>query len=225
MKNKKRTGVFGGTFDPIHYGHIDVVTAARDALNLDTVLLIPTKANPHRSSSPIVSEFHRFAMVALAAIDHERLCTSDIELAVPDISFTSVTLERLAHAGAMPNEIFFITGADTFAEIASWHDYPNLLNRSHFVVVSRPNYPASHTRAQLPDLASRMHEVSNNRKKISSNTKPSIWLIDAKTRDISSSNLRHNMLCGRPITSLLPPMVDAYIKRNNLYSSSNINSD
>jgi len=225
VNNQKRTGVFGGTFDPIHYGHIDAVKAARNALDLDTVLLVPTKANPHRSSLPIVSEFHRFAMVALAVVDHERLCASDIELVVPDLSFTAVTLERLAHAGAMPEEIFFITGADAFAEVATWHDYPNLLNRSHFVVVSRPNFPASYIREQLPDLASRMHAVSNNHTKTSSNTKPEIWLVDTKTRDISSSNIRHNILRGRSISGLVPPMVDAYIKRNNLYSSSNINSD
>ena len=217
MRDLNRIGVLGGTFDPIHYGHLDAAEAARHALALDTVLVVPSRVPPHRTAAPRVSEFHRFAMVALAAVDHERLLTSDIELMSASPSFTSVTLERLARAGTAPSNLFFIAGADAFTEIASWHDYPAMLERSHFIVVSRPGCSALEMRERLPELSSRMREPTHAAAP-GADSAPAIWLVDVQTRDISSSALRHQLRSGRLVDGLVPATVSTYIARHDLYA-------
>ena len=157
-----RIGVLGGTFDPIHGGHLDAAAAARRACALDTVLLVPARAPAHRASAPRAPAVHRFAMAALAAQGCDDLRVSDIELRYEGPSFTSVTLERLAALGHRPEQLFFITGADAFADIAAWHDYPAVLDRSHFVVVARPGHSLAALRAQA-QLRARMREAAERR--------------------------------------------------------------
>ena len=217
MRDLNRIGVLGGTFDPIHYGHLDAAEAARHALALDTVLLVPSRVPPHRTAAPRVSEFYRFAMVALAVADHERFLTSDIELMSSSPSFTSITLERLTRSGTAPSNLFFIAGADAFAEIASWHDYPAVLERSHFIVVSRPGCSALAMRERLPELSSRMREPTHAADPGADNA-PAIWLVDVHTRDISSSALRRQLSSGRLADGLVPATVSAYITQHGLYA-------
>ena len=216
MKIEGRIGVLGGTFDPIHNGHLDVVDAARRACALDTVLLVPARLPPHRAAAPLAPAAHRFAMAAMAAHARDDLRVSDIELREGGPSFTSVTLERLAAYGHRPEQLFFITGADTFADIASWHDYPALLDRSHFVVVSRPGHPVAALRAQS-DLRPRMRETAGAGR---ADSEPvSIWLVDAATRAVSSSVLRRRLTGGHPIDGLVPDTVARHISKHGLYSS------
>ena len=125
----ERLGLLGGTFDPIHMGHLDAAVAARSALALDEVWLVPSRVPPHRHERPHSSPFHRFAMVALAVQEADHLVASDLELGVDGPSYTSGTLERLAAAGWAPWQLFFITGADAFAEIDTWMNYPALLDQ------------------------------------------------------------------------------------------------
>ena len=218
MTDQKRTGLLGGTFDPIHLGHLDAADAAHRALALDTVLLVPSRVPPHRPTSPRVSEFHRFAMVALASSASDYLVACDLELTSSDPSYTSVTLQRLAGADTEPSQLFFIAGADTFAEITSWHDYPAVLNRSHFVAVSRPGCPAPALRQRLPNLASQMQLLSPGDNASVGKDCPAIWLVDAQTREISSSELRRRLHGGQSIEGLVPDAVAAYIARHALYS-------
>ena len=156
-------------------------------------------------------------MAALASGDKEFLIACDMELRSTGPSFTSVTLEQLARAGTAPWQLFFITGADAFAEIASWHDYPAVLDRSHFIVVSRPGYPAPQLKELLPDLRSRMREPAGRE---SPTNAPAIWLVDAQTRAISSSKLRQQITSGQSILGLVPNPVAAHIARHALYTAS-----
>lgn len=211
-----RIGILGGTFDPIHHGHLDVADAARRACDLDTVLLIPARVPPHRRP-PFASEYHRFAMTALASANQEKLIACDIELQVADPSFTSVTLERLTQAGMNPDKLFFIAGADAFADISSWHDYPKVLDRSHFVVVSRLGYPVEALRGSLPELSLRMYKSSEHQ--VVSQRPLAIWLVDAQTRNISSSDVRQRITEGLPIKHLVPDIVHRYILKHSLYVS------
>ena len=220
MTHQRRTGVLGGTFDPIHLGHLDAADAVSRALALDTVLLVPSRVPPHRPTSPQVSELHRFAMVALAASASDHLIASDLELTSSDPSYTSVTLRRLAGTGAESSQLFFITGADAFAEIASWYDYPAVLNRSHFVAVSRPGCPAPALRARLPNLAPRMHLLAPGDNASVRTDTTAIWLVDAQTRETSSSEIRRRLNSGQSIEGLVPDAVAAYIARHELYSPS-----
>ena len=141
-------GVLGGTFDPIHLGHLDVARAAHDALGLERILLMPAHVPPHRHRAPHASAYHRFAMTALAAQDAPYLVADDAELRVDGPSYTAHTLARLATTGYAPSQIVFITGVDAFAEIATWYAYPRVLDAAHFAVVTRPGH-------RLVDLAAR----------------------------------------------------------------------
>lgn len=216
----ERLGVLGGTFDPIHYGHLDAAHAARNALSLTHVLLVPSRLPPHRTSRPpIVSSYHRFAMAALALTADDALRISDVELRSPKPSYTSATLCQMTLAGYDPNQLYFITGSDAFAEIRNWHDYPMLLDRSHFVVVSRPGGSAGELQRLLPDLASRMRLAGDGSASLDERERTAIWLIDAQTRDVSSSVIRHRIEHGGPTDDLLPPVVSAYIDRHALYGT------
>lgn len=211
-----RVGLLGGTFDPIHQGHLDLARAARARLGLDTVWLVPSHVPPHRPQ-PHASVFHRFAMVALAAAGETWLVACDMELHEPGPSFTSHTLARLADAGHQPTQIFFLTGADAFAEIASWRDYPALLDRAHFAVVSRPGLPARDLRERMPGLAARMVDVPERLG--ASPPQVSILLVDAATADISSTEVRRRVAAGEPLDGRVPAAVERHVRRHDLYRS------
>lgn len=217
MSRSTRIGILGGTFDPIHLGHLDVAAAGGDALDLSEVVFVPSRVSPHRPSPPAVSGYHRFAMVALAVTALRTFRASDLELGTEGPSYTSVTLEALARHGARPSQLFFITGADAFAEIATWYDYPNVLNRSHFVVVSRPGHQASELPRRLPDIAPRMREPQDHASRDRSAAGTSVWLVNAATKDVSSSEIRERLTNGRSVDGLVPPSVATYIERHRLY--------
>src|SRR5262249_39122927 len=124
----RRMGLIGGTFDPVHYGHLDAADAARLALGLDEVTFIPAHVPPHRSAQPRASAFHRFALLALALAGRSGYHASDLELGRQGPSFTVDTLRDLHRQGWSPAQLFFIIGADAFAEIATWHEYPAVLD-------------------------------------------------------------------------------------------------
>jgi nicotinate-nucleotide adenylyltransferase len=212
----QRIGLLGGTFDPVHCGHLGAAVAVRDVLGLDRVLLVPSAVPPHRSVSPVASAYHRFAMVALAINGIERLEASEIELVEPAPSYTAETLERLHARGIGRSQIFFITGVDAFAEIATWRRYPEVLDLANFAVVSRPGYPLDMLRDRVPELAARMRDA---RTFDAADRKPSILLIDAATTDVSSSAVRERLRRGEPLTGLVPAAVEAHIRQHHLYRS------
>ncbi len=215
----QRVGILGGTFDPIHEGHLAVAEAACAALGLDEVLFIPSHHPPHRRVEPQASRYHRFAMVALALADRPTFLASDVELLAADWSYTSVTLRRL-HATAFDAlQLFFITGADAFAEIATWKDYPAILDLANFVVVSRPGDPAGSIPDRLPRLRERMIVTpsSDAARPPARADGTSIWLVQARTPDVSSTEVRRRLRSGEPIEGVLPAAVAQYIERHHLY--------
>ena len=212
-----RLGILGGTFDPIHIGHLDVAEAALRALDLDRVLLMPANVPPHRAP-PQASAPHRFAMAALATTGRERLALLDLEMLSNEASFTSATLDRLAARGVQTTRLFLITGADACREIATCKDYPALLDRCHFVVVSRPEIAASSLRHLLPDLAARMLEPPCG----SSLDQPRILLVDAPTSPVSSTDVRRRAARGESLAGLVPDLVAEYIEKHDLYRGSSV---
>lgn len=214
----ERVGILGGTFDPIHIGHLAAAEAARTALNLTRLLIIPTRTPPHRPMQPIASTYHRFAMAALAAADRPEYRVSDIEVSGPGPSYTAHTLRRLHASGHTAANLFFIVGADAFADITSWHDYPAVLNGCQYVVVTRPGHPQQALRDRLPTLNSMMHAVPPPLP--SQRALPSIMLIDAVTPDVSSSRIRRLLADGGSVAGMLPPIVEAYARKHELYSRS-----
>ena len=211
-----RTGILGGTLDPIHCGHVAAAVAARDAFDLSEVLVIPSHVPPHRPVQPVASPYHRFAMAALAVSGVARLAVSDDELRMAGPSYTAETLERLHARGLRPSQIFFITGADAFAEIATWKRYPEVLDLANFVVVSRPGHQIETLADRLPSLAGRMHPSAS----AGSGRGPAIYLLQAPTPDVSSTGLRARLRRGEPVNGLVPALVETHIVQHRLYSTS-----
>ena len=214
MTSGLRIGILGGTLDPIHLGHLAVARAAREALDLERVVIMPARVPPHRHDEPAASAFHRFAMAALCAMDHEWMTVSDDELRAAAPSFTAETLERWQARGWPPSQIFFITGADAFADIETWHRYPAVLDLAHFAVVSRPGVGVASLGARLPALRSRFVD-GGNRGKMSGKT--AIFLIEAATPNISSTDVRRRLASGATVSGLVCPAVEEHIARHHLY--------
>jgi nicotinate-nucleotide adenylyltransferase len=215
MTKPRRIGVLGGTFDPIHYGHLDAAEAARTALQLDEMRLLPAHDPPHRTR-PFASVFHRFALIALAIQDRPAYRMSDMELARSGHSYTADTLRALHAEGWTSLQIFFILGADAFAEIATWREYPAVLDGAHFVVIARPGTSLEDAAARTPGLAHRLHRLGDA---IPQDGKTRIILIEARTRDISSTMIRARLSAREPIHDLVPDTVARHILNHHLYGA------
>lgn len=217
MTQAGRIGLLGGTFNPIHLGHLSAAAAAREALGLEHVLLLPSHVPPHRPQ-PLASTPHRFGMVALAVDGEDGLLASDLEIVAAGPSFTSGTLRRLHAFGYAPSQLFFIAGADAFAEIATWRDYPAFLEDASFVVVSRGEREASTVRAALPALAARMVDAPaqpGRSDAFGANTR--IFLVNRPTPDVSSTAIRARSAAGHSLVGLVPDAVARHIRRHGLY--------
>lgn len=204
MTRSLRVGILGGTFDPIHLGHLEAASAARRALSLERVLILPARTPPHRSTEPHASAFHRFAMAALAAADYDFM-VSDLELRREGPSYTALTLEALHREGLSPVDLYFITGSDAFADVGAWYDYPRILTLSHFVVVSRPGAPRLSELAPSPE-----HPIPNP-------TSPMVISVEASTPNVSSTEIRRRVGAGESLDGLVPPSVAGHIRRHRLY--------
>ncbi len=216
MTPRARLGVLGGTFDPVHFGHLDAAAAARTALRLDEVLFVPSHDPPHRPADPHASAFHRFALVALAIDGHREYRVSDRELTRQGHSYTADTLRGLHADGWAPWQIFFILGADAFAEIATWHAYPSVLDAAHFVVVARPGTTLEQALARAPGLERRAHLASGL---ADEGTATRILLVEARTREISSTVIRRHLAERQPIDQFVPPAVARHIAAHGLYQT------
>lgn len=153
-------------------------------------------------------------MAALAAGELENVAVSDEELGAEHPSYTALTLERFAGRGIEPTQLFFITGADAFLEIETWYRYPAVLDLAHFIVVSRPGIPAVAVRDRLPDLIQRFRAPSRT---APMPVRPAVFLVDAPTPDVSSTDIRQRLREGNSISGLVPSSVEAHIRRHHLY--------
>jgi len=197
-----RVGILGGTFDPIHNGHVAAAAAAQDTLGLDTISLIPSHIPPHRLDPVGATGEQRFEMARLAAAEHPGWSASRIELDREGPSYTYDTLMTLRGS-----QIFFITGADAFAEIATWSRYPAVLDLANFVVVSRPGITLDSLRARVP---------SAFRDRPSASTR--VILVEAHTPDISSTDIRRRVRAGQSLSGFVPDSVARFIAEHRLYS-------
>ena len=205
-------GILGGTFDPIHNGHLGVAAAARAALGLATVQLAPARVPPHRAG-PLVSIYHRFAMVAIAAETDATLVACELGLESTEPSYTGALLEEFTRAGHAASQMVFIIGADAFADIATWRYYPAILDRCHFAVVSRPGLGVASLPSRLPALAGRFAAPTPDWP-----ANPHVFLIDSPTPDVSSTEIRARARAGASLEGVVPPSVARYVRRHGLYA-------
>ena len=199
-----KLGVLGGTFDPIHNGHIAAAAAAEQTLGLEAMMLIPSRIPPHRHDPVGATSEQRYEMAQLAADGRAGWTASRIELDREGPSYTFDTLTELSEPST---QIFFITGADAFAEIATWSRYPAVLDLANFVVVSRPGITLDSLRERVP---------SAFRDRPSAQTR--VILVEAPTPDISSTDIRRRVRAGHSLSGFVPDPVARYIAAHRLYS-------
>jgi nicotinate-nucleotide adenylyltransferase len=198
----------------VHFGHLDAAEAVRTALQLDEVHLIPSHLPPHRSGIPHSSAFHRFALAALAIDGRPHYRVSDLELARGGPSYTIDTLRALHVRGWAPSQLFFILGADAFAEIATWHAFPDVLDDASFVVVARPGTTLEAAAARTPALRARLCRPDQV-----GDSATHVVFVDADTRAISSTLVRTRLAARQPIDDLVPAAVARHIVRHHLYGA------
>ncbi|MBT9258646.1 MAG: nicotinate-nucleotide adenylyltransferase [Clostridiales bacterium] len=198
----KRIGLMGGTFDPIHVGHLVAADAARHALDLETVFFIPSNIPPHKREAPEATPEQRFEMVLLATLDHPQFEASRVEVDRPGPSFTIDTLREFRQM--FPEaELWFITGADALLEILTWKDARELLTLASFVGATRPGYPLE----KLSQVKEGLGRLADSRIKV----------LEVPALAISSRDLRKRVREGRPIRYMVRRLVERYIYKMGLY--------
>ena len=199
----ERIGVLGGTFDPIHRGHLAMARAASAARDLDRVLVVPAASPPHKSTVAATPE-ERLEMVRLATRGEDRIEPCDIEIARGGPSYTVDTLEELRrrHPGAA---LSFIIGADSVGELPRWRDAPRILELAEILTVPRPGASARFTPELFPGVPPEILERCERNR------------LDVEPVAVASRDIRRAVARGEPIDDVVPPAVAAYIRAHRLY--------
>lgn len=188
----------GGTFDPIHYGHLVAAEEARCQFLLEKVYFVPTGIPPHKKRYSVTSGEHRFLMASLATSNHPDFICSRIEINRPEPSYSVVTLKAFK-SKFQKAKIYFITGSDAVKEIFSWHRAEELYGLCEFIAASRPGYQISLPKTKKKNVIPRIHTL------------------EIPALAISSSAIRRRVKHNKPIRYLLPASVETYIYKNGLY--------
>jgi len=194
---QRQLGVMGGTFDPIHHGHLVAASEVADRFDLDEVIFVPTGQPWQKSTRAVSSAEDRYLMTVVATASNPRFSVSRVDVEREGPTYTADTLADL-HAAMPDAQLFFITGADALQAILSWRKVDELFRYAHFVGVTRPGYELEDD--HLPDGA--------------------VTLVEVPAMAISSSDCRERVKAGRPVWYLVPDGVVQYISKRNLYRAS-----
>jgi nicotinate-nucleotide adenylyltransferase len=197
-----KMGVLGGTFDPVHLGHIRMAEEARDALGLEQVILVPAGQPMSKPNRPITPAEHRIEMLRLAIKDKPRLNISTIETDRPGPSFTVDTVSEIQKKYGAGAVICFILGWDSLEQVPQWHEPARLVKMCYLVAIPRPG-------CKPPDLDALEKKIPGISQKVICLKQPCI--------DVSATAIREKIVRGESIDKLVPKAVAAYIKKNNLY--------
>ncbi len=206
-------GILGGTFDPIHYGHIRLALEAREQLDLDQVRLIPVNTPPHRTD-PVATPKHRRAMIELAINDNPNLCIDLRELESEDISYTINTLRSLRQEHT-DDALCLIVGRDAFNKIDSWKNWQELLDYAHIIVANRPGELSNPVSSELENWIEK--HKTNDSALLKNSLSGTIYFINIPMLDISSSMIRLSCSEHKTTDDLLPATTLTYINDNHLY--------
>src|SRR5690349_1017225 len=236
----RRIALYGGTFDPVHTGHVDVARGVLQLFEIEKVLFIPAQMAPHKVGRPVTEPIHRYAMLALATQDDPQLLISTFELDAPDRRYTVDTVERFQQVLSDSTEIFFIMGADSWSEITTWREWERLLTMTNHIVVTRPGYevPTAHVgslserivdmrtaleRGDLAPLSHRSRAIDNKAAPGRRTPKRGIFLTDVVMQDVSATNIRRLAREGRTdeLVGLVPGPVLDYMKKYQIYREVN----
>ena len=197
----QRLGIVGGTFDPVHHGHLVAAEEALYQLDLDQVLFVPAGRPPHKPNRPISPAHHRLRMIELAIATKPTFTLSRVDVERPGLCYTVETLELLRAEWGPGPTFYFVVGADSLADIPTWYQPQRLIELCELAVAARTGVEVDLVRLeeQLPGLRDRLH-----------------W-VPMPALEISSSDLRARVRAGRPISYLVPSVVEAYILEHGLY--------
>lgn len=219
-------GVLGGTFNPIHNGHLQIAHYVRHLFTLSQIHFVISAFPPHKSAEDLIALNHRYAMICLATQDFPDFIPSLIELEPPVSPFSIDTLAKLSGARhGNTGGVYFIAGADSLMEVASWHESDRMLASHNFVFVSRPGVPPVDVGAVLPKAAAArvcdLRGLDLRRARIALRDggarQDGIFLIDADAPDISASRIRTLLKSGKRVDHFVPDRVDDYILKLHLY--------
>jgi nicotinate-nucleotide adenylyltransferase len=221
MMALRRAAIYGGTFDPVHKGHIEVARRVLELFELDEVLFVPACVPPHKRTAGISSAFHRFAMLALATEHDALLRISTIELDEPERPYAVDTVARMQNEMGADRRLFFMIGADSWSEITTWHEWQRFLKMCDLIVVTRPGYELSGSiaaqAAQVVDVRGMsQQEISEL---LGSDSGPHTFLTDAAMVDISATRIRATVQSNdwATLNEMVPAPVAHYIEKYELY--------
>lgn len=200
-----RIGLMGGTFDPIHYGHLVTAEGARVEFGLERVWFVPSGWPPHKSAMDVTPAEHRYLMTVLATLSNPYFEVSRLDIDRPGPSYTVDTVEQARHGLPPDAELYFITGADAILEILTWKQPERLLERCHLIAATRPGYDLERLESALGELFRRFrHRIA---------------VVQVPGLSISSSDIRQRVRRGQPIRYLVPEPVVDYIYKHRLYQA------
>lgn len=202
----KRIGVMGGTFDPIHHGHLVTAEEAWKQFQLDLVLFVPSGHPPHKEDRESLDAESRYLMTVIATADNPHFQVSRMEIDRPGPSYTIDTVRELHRVYGKNTQIFFITGADAILEILTWKEPEKVLQECTFIAATRPGYDLRRLEESLPE-AERMRHA----------TDPRVLVMEIPALAISSTDIRRRVREGMPIRYLVPEGVREFIEKNGFY--------
>jgi nicotinate-nucleotide adenylyltransferase len=221
---ERRVALFGGTFDPIHVGHLAVARAAERRFHLDEIYFIPSGRPPHKHRGGMASYADRYAMVALACADHPRFLPSLAESGAghsgQEVFYSVETVRYFKQKfHGTGTHLYFLLGADSFLHIPSWKDYETLLGLCDFIVASRPGFRVETLRLVIPpELFARTgaaHSPLDPRAIALRRT--TVYVLDTVSSHVSATEVRERLDRNESIHGLVPPRVEEYIKKQALY--------
>jgi nicotinate-nucleotide adenylyltransferase len=226
MDRKKRIALYGGTFDPIHLGHLEVARKVSRLFEIDELWFVLAQLAPHKQSVEVTPALHRYTMLALATQDEPRFLISTFELDAPGRSYTVDTLSYFKSQWGDAADIFFVMGADSWSEITSWRDCSRLLAMTNHIVVSRPGYNlgVEHIMTEVAGRIVDLRGLDTTRATeiVKSGTGERIFITDAVMTDVSATDIRQAARANsRELSDLVPNPVADYIRKYQVYRNKN----
>jgi nicotinate-nucleotide adenylyltransferase len=212
---KKRIGLFGGTFNPIHSGHLRGAEEIREAFRLQEVIFIPAAIPPHKGTKEVIEAKHRLEMVRLATATNPFFSTTDIELLRPEKSYSIDTLRYFSKRHQ--ETFFFILGRDAFGEIETWKDFQHLFSLCNFIVMTRPGSQKALSSSPLPEALAPLFRYDRKVRGWVHTSGHIVYFKEITVLDISSTKIRERIERGESVKYLIPSEVEAYILKNRLY--------
>src|SRR4030095_4933563 len=223
MCAKRRVALYGGTFDPVHLGHLDVAQRVSELFEIEKVIFVPAQLAPHKLGKTVSAPLHRYAMLVLATQNDPRLVVSTFELDAPDRRYTVDTIAHFQKTLEESTDLFFIMGADSWSEISTWREWERLLKMTNHVIVSRPGYEISDAYPEVHDRIVDLRSRSEPRAAQRPRQEPQIFFTDVVMRDVSATDIRSRARRAmfEELESFVPGPVVEYLKKYRIYQNSN----